>query len=57
MESRKRGGDLGHIRVTKTEVKPEAPSRPPGKLEQLSRHIAYISQDRAPEEGYAKGEI
>jgi len=45
MKARKRDGDLEQVWVAKTEVKQEAPSRPPGKLEQLSGHIARISQD------------
>ena len=57
MKARKRDGDLEQVWVAKTEVKQEAPSRPPGKLEQLSGPTARISQDRAPGGGYAKGEI
>jgi len=45
MKARKRDGDLGQVLVAKTGVKQEAPSRPPGKLEQLSGHTARISQD------------
>ncbi|RLF40275.1 MAG: hypothetical protein DRN12_05725, partial [Thermoplasmata archaeon] len=44
MKAGKRDGDLEQVWVAKTEVKQEAPSRPPGKLEQLSGHIARISQ-------------
>lgn len=44
-KARKQDKDLGRVWVAKAEVKPEAPSRPPGKLEQLSRHVARVSQD------------